>query len=298
MAGHLRRILRVMDVNLTNEMETWLEAHGYHRSDSIYLFPWHKLQKAHIDVLCDQLKRLYKPKLIQPMLSALRRVITECYAYDLISSEEYHRLVDIQGPKIIAMTAGRPVTLSEINGLIENCLEGNPIGVRDAAILAVFKTGIRIKELTSLNLSEFDWYTGQICILHSKTNHERYVYVLDTDLPLMMAWLEIRGKEEGPLFVRMPERNIVHELNRLSPDGIRKMLKKRISATGSEKFTPHDIRRGIITALLDKGIDPRIVQSIAGHASPNTTFEHYDRRGPSAQQRAVLSLNLPFPPET
>lgn len=293
--SNFMRLLKIIAPEIIDKAQNQLESLGYARNDAIYLFSWHRLQKAHIQFLYEQLTSLYPAKLVRSTLSALRQILYECHVHGLITLEDYRSLTDIPCPKIIATPAGRAVNPQEIDRLIKNCLDDRPIGIRDAAILTIFKTGTRIQEVVCLNLADLNLKERRIYITYSKTNRRRFLYIPIEDQRLLMNWIALRGQEPGPLFVTMLGGTNVYSLNRLGVDAIRVMLAKRIQAVGLETFTPHDIRRGIITALLDRGTEPKIVQDIAGHTSPDTTLNYYDRRDPSVQQRAIESINFPFP---
>lgn len=70
------------------------------------------------------------------------------------------------------------------------------------------------------------------------------------------------------------------------------ILKRRQRQAGLEGITPHDLRRGFVTRLLEAGVDLLTVQELVGHANAVTTAR-YDRRGEGARRRATHVLRLP-----
>jgi len=79
----------------------------------------------------------------------------------------------------------------------------------------------------------------------------------------------------------------------LRGESITYILKSLRKAAGINHFSPHDLRRSFVTALLNAGEDVLTVQKLAGHADVTTTAR-YDHRGEQAKRRAVQSLSLPI----
>ena len=70
---------------------------------------------------------------------------------------------------------------------------------------------------------------------------------------------------------------------------------KRAREAGVRSFTPHDLRRSCVSAMLDAGVDLATVARHAGHAATTTT-QRYDRRGERALKHAAASLVVPYAP--
>jgi integrase len=58
--------------------------------------------------------------------------------------------------------------------------------------------------------------------------------------------------------------------------------------------TPHDMRRFVVTRLLEGGHDLLLVSRLVGHSDPAVT-KLYDRRPAEACRAAVRTLPLPMP---
>jgi site-specific recombinase XerD len=80
---------------------------------------------------------------------------------------------------------------------------------------------------------------------------------------------------------------------KLSGESMRRALDKRIEQAGIRPLTWHDLRRSLISELLDKGVDIKTVADIVGHKSVNTTAR-YDRRDEKTMRKAISMLLLPY----
>lgn|GEM_PF-3515741 len=77
----------------------------------------------------------------------------------------------------------------------------------------------------------------------------------------------------------------------LSAFQIWKIVRGRAAEAGFEGITPHDMRRFLITHLLES-VDIVMVAKVVGHRQTATTAK-YDRRPDVAQRDAIAALDLP-----
>jgi integrase len=129
-------------------------------------------------------------------------------------------------------------------------------------------------------------------VVRGKRNKERLVYVVNGAAAALGDWLELRGDQPGALFQPINKGGVITS-RRLSTQSIYNMLARRGQAAGIRDFSPHDLRRTMISHLLDAGADISTVQKLAGHASPTTTAR-YDRRPEAAKCKAAGLLHVPY----
>jgi integrase/recombinase XerD len=260
---------------------------------SLEEMPWASLRYEHTTFIRAELAQKYAPATANRFLSALRRVLKECWRLGYISAENYQRACDIT--PIIGQTipAGRGLSSDEILALMEVCKhDTSPAGARDAAVIGIlYMCGLRRAELSGLDLADLDTKTGALKIL-GKRRKERMVYLIGGALAALEDWLLIRGNKEGALFHPINlGGNIVP--NRLSAQAVYTAIRKRTKEAGVARFSPHDLRRSFVSDLLDAGADLVTVAKMAGHSNVETTAR-YDRRPERAKIKAAGLLHLPY----
>jgi integrase/recombinase XerD len=193
---------------------------------------------------------------------------------------------------------GRALTYGELMALLGACAgDTSPAGVRDAAIVALFRVGgLRRAEMAGLDLANYDREAQRLTVV-GKRNKTRAIPIEDSGARGALAdWLHLRGTDAGPLFTRIDReaggRHVV-TLDRLTDQGIYYIVEERRNQAGIEPFTPHDLRRTFAGDLLDAGVDLATVQKLMGHSNPATTAG-YDRRGEQAKRKAVTNLHVPY----
>jgi site-specific recombinase XerD len=136
---------------------------------------------------------------------------------------------------------------------------------RDVAILELFySSGLRLAELTALNVPDVDVYSETVRVL-GKGRKERVVPVGAPALVAIQKYRQEANVHAGPLFLSKVRR-------RMAPENVALVLKRYLPHTSIPvNISPHKLRHSFATHLLDAGADLRSVQSLLGHASLSTT---------------------------
>jgi integrase/recombinase XerC len=149
---------------------------------------------------------------------------------------------------------------------------GDELGpTRDLAILELFySTGIRLSELSGMNLEDLDLLSDQVKV-RGKGRKERIVPVGSRAVLALRRYLNLRE----PLVARVGgDRRAVflsRRGKRLASRGIQRIVHGMFDAIGGDGLRVHSLRHTFATHMLDAGADLRAVQELLGHASLSTT---------------------------
>ncbi len=123
-----------------------------------------------------------------------------------------------------------------------------------------------------------------------KGNKERVTYLPSWAREAIDGWITLHPPSHPALLLPINKAGWIED-RRLSSQTVLDILQRVGERAEVEGFAPHDMRRTLITSLLDAGADLHVVSQLAGHASVKTT-KLYDRRGEQAKMRAVERLGL------
>ena len=169
----------------------------------------------------------------------------------------------------------KAIPLEDVERILELPPE-TPLGHRDRAILeTLYGAGLRISELTSLDVDDVDLDGGTVLVRTGKGSKARRVPIGRQALAALARYLGgIRpellthaksGAAAGALFLNARG-------GRLSRQGCWKILKRYAEQSGvGNRVSPHTLRHSFATHMLDAGADIRVVQELLGHASLATT---------------------------
>ncbi len=147
-------------------------------------------------------------------------------------------------------------------------------GLRDKAILELlYSTGIRLSELISLNLDDFDWSNETIKVL-GKGQKSRIVPFGGKAKIASHKYLERRNE----LVSKLTKKNSINSVFlsnrglRIYPKGVYLIVNRYIRMVSDvAKKSPHVLRHTFATHLLNRGADLKAVKELLGHESLSTT---------------------------
>lgn len=258
----------------------WLAAAGIER--------WRDIDSEHLrSYAASCYRKGLAPRSIQRQLSALRTFFRYLIREKQIKK---HPVQEIRPPKSGKrlpenLDADRMARLLELPG-------DGPVVVRDRAILELlYSSGLRLSELTGLNLGELDLADATVRVT-GKGNKERILPVGRLAIKALRAWLGIRAgmadADELALFVS-------NRGGRISARAVQARVDYWAKRQGIDtRVYPHLMRHSFATHLLESSHDLRGVQELLGHANIATTqvythldFQHlaqiYDRTHPRAR---------------
>ena len=162
-----------------------------------------------------------------------------------------------------------------------------PTAVRDRAmLLMMLDCGLRVSELTGLDVSDYDPKRGQITIRHGKGDKKRVISIANTARQAMWKYLKGRAKPdpstphrqtnasaplrmtvtgaEEPLFVSSSTGG------RLDRTAVRAIVMRAGARAGVAKAHPHRFRHTFAVNFLRNGGNPLALQDILGHEKLDT----------------------------
>jgi integrase/recombinase XerC len=147
-----------------------------------------------------------------------------------------------------------------------------PLGVRDRAILeTLYSAGLRVSELTGLNLEDLDLADGLVTV-RGKGKRERLALLGGPAREALGAWLAARDALTAGRARPQPALFLNKRGTRLTSRSVGRLLEKYLARAGLDPRTsPHTLRHSFATHLLDAGADIRSVQELLGHRSLSTT---------------------------
>jgi integrase/recombinase XerC len=175
--------------------------------------------------------------------------------------------------------------------LLDGAVEDDFMARRDQAILELFySSGLRLSELTGLNLDQLDLADGMVQVL-GKGSKTRLLPIGRKAREALELWLPLRALAnpvDDAVFISQQGR-------RLGPRTIQLRVKAAGERELGQNLHPHMLRHSFASHLLESSQDLRAVQELLGHSDIKTTqiythldFQHlatvYDSAHPRAKR--------------
>jgi integrase/recombinase XerC len=177
---------------------------------------------------------------------------------------------------LLATPKGRRIlpsvlTPAQAAAMLEELREPGPVGVRDQAVLELlYATGMRVGELTGLDVDDIDWERRVVRVL-GKGNKQRTVPFGTPAARAVETWLRV-GRPVLATTRSGPALFLGVRGARLDPRAVRSLVHDRLAGvSGAPDLGPHGLRHSAATHLLERGADLRSVQELLGHATLTTT---------------------------
>ncbi len=187
----------------------------------------------------------------------------------------------------------KTLDVDQISGLLD-AGTSSVLEMRDLAMFELFySSGLRLSELSALNINDLDLYDKQLKVVKGKGGKARLLPVGRYAVVALQAWLKVRpasvSTHDDPIFTSTKGK-------RLGNRSIQLRLKQWCIKKGvTEQVHPHMLRHSFATHLLEASQDLRAVQELLGHENISTTqiythldFQHlaevYDQAHPRAKK--------------
>ncbi len=223
----------------------------------------------------------YSPRALNRKISTLKAYFGFLESEEYIDKSPVSRVRSVKTPKQIP----RVFSQKEVEAIIETARK-EPISprkkesstkkpgknmpfnadIRDLAIIELFyATGMRIAELSGLNLEDIDFDSLTVKVT-GKGNKERIVIMNHSAAEALKSWLKVRpSTRDSSVFLN-------RNAKRLSIRGIQIMFKKRLASSRvKSQGSPHTMRHSFATHLLEGGADLVSIKELLGHENLSTT---------------------------
>ena len=226
--------------------------------------------------LAAQVRGGAKPRTTARQLSTLRRFYGFLLDRDQLEEDPTR---EVEAPRLDARLPSA-LTEGEVEALLAAPDPGDPVGLRDRALLeVVYATGLRVSELVGLPVGAVRRDAGYV-LVRGKGDKQRLVPLGQEALDWLARYLDsarpalLAGRKSDRLFVS-------RKAGSLSRQAVWYRIRKYATEAGIDKpLSPHTLRHSFATHLLNHGADLRSLQMLLGHSDLSTTqiYTHVARQ--------------------
>ena len=176
----------------------------------------------------------------------------------------------IKSPKI-KQVLPHTLTEAEIDLLLDAPDIDTVYGLRDKAMLELmYASGLRVSELTGIELGQIDLQVGVIKIL-GKGNKERLVPVGEQAVGCLLKYIQ-QARHQLLKHIASSHLFLSSRGTAMSRQAFWQLIKRYALQAGiKSKVSPHSLRHAFATHLLNHGADLRVLQMLLGHSDLSTT---------------------------
>lgn len=199
-------------------------------------------------------------------VAALRSFFKYCFKRGHIDKNPAHLLVVPKKEQTLPKTA----TVEDISRMMDSVDTDTISGLQDRAILELFYgTGMRLSELTGLNVTNIDLKQRQVTV-HGKGNKQRIIPLGNTVASILKQFIERRPELYGERTDSDAKKAlfIAASGQRIYDRAVQSMVENYLKQTSEvTQKSPHVLRHSFATHMLDNGADIRIIKEFLGHAN-------------------------------
>jgi integrase/recombinase XerD len=204
-------------------------------------------------------------------------------------------------PELPTNPQGRALTVKEVRYLLSGPDRSRVEGARDYAILLVMlRLSLRLAEVSQLRVSSIKWSHGRWTLRCKIKGGKEEVWPLPKDVKETLdQYLKLdrerrqtlrSGGDDAYLFQPIVNYRTLEFDRPLSTRMVQKIVGRWAEFTGIGHVTPHDLRRTVVTKLLNDGHSYREVQMVTKHKDPKTVMR-YDHARENLESSPVNTLN-------
>lgn len=160
-------------------------------------------------------------------------------------------------------------------GAMMNLVDTDTVwGLQERAVLELlYGTGIRLSELTGLNLTDIDWHQSQILIMGKGSKQRIVPFGGECDMTLKRflkqrtLLLNNKSDEDARKAVFLTKGG-----KRIYARAVQRIVERFLGlASEVTQKSPHVLRHSFATHMLDRGASIRVIKELLGHANLSAT---------------------------
>lgn len=225
-----------------------------------------------------------RPATVAQKLSIIRSFFSYLLAAKVVAVNPASTKL-VPPPPVPTDPAGRALEPKEVRYLLSGPDRTKPEGARDYALMLVMlRLSLRLSEVCSLRFSSMTTSQGRWVLKCKVKGGREEVWPLPKDVKEAIDdYLSVDSKRrdmqhsdgpDAPLFQpHFNYRTLVFDRS-LSPRHVQRIVAKWGRFSGIGKITPHDLRRTVVTELLNRGYSYREVQMVTKHRDPKTVMRY------------------------